>query len=97
MPHGSSSINCNRRSLFKRAGWNSPPRRLPPSTTAARSGYFTEAFDILNQALHGKVISEREKTTLGLLRALSTGQVGPEAGNAARLEVWLQSLLAPLE
>ena len=64
---------------------------------AARSGYFTEAFDILNTALHGKVISEQEKTTLALLRALSTGQVGPEAGNAARLEVWLQSLLAPLE
>ena len=64
---------------------------------AARSGYFTEAFDILNQALHGKVISEQERTTLALLRALSTGQVGTEAGTTARLEAWLQSLLAPLE
>ena len=64
---------------------------------AARSGYFTEAFDILNTALHGKVISEQEKTTLALLRALSTGQVELEAGKAARLETWLQSLLAPLE
>ena len=56
-----------------------------------------EAFDILNQALHGKVISEQEKTTLALLRALSTGQVEIEAGTTARLKAWLQSLLARLE
>ncbi|MDO9315557.1 MAG: hypothetical protein Q7T97_13540 [Burkholderiaceae bacterium] len=64
---------------------------------AAGRGQYAQAFDLLNFALEGKVISEQEMTTLALMRGLSRRQTMVQPEVAARLEEGLLPLLGPLD